>query len=561
MTAHVPSGGDLPARPGAPAGGTGPTRRGLLDGAVAIAACAAFGPRGRPAPDRAACGSGVPLALPSRAAGGAARAPVDPRGDTPDLLGVPHALRDGRFWHRAGPPEPTGETYDLVVVGGGSGGLAAAGRWARHRPGADVLVLEARERTGGAGDADLLHPPGTAGPPGTYPAVFCDRESFGVDRLVLLPPDRATADWAAELPVAPRARDDLITLFDVPPGWSAGLPAAAAGRWLAGLTYRDLLRDVCQAHPDAVTFCRTMTTAAFGHGADTVSALDAWAASADPHTCPGFAGLGPPPGAPAGGPGPAPAPAAGTVPRVRAGRPACPIRIRLSSPVVLARNDGPPDAARSATVAYFDGHRVRSVRAGAVILTCPHMLVPYLVPDLPAGRRAALGRAVRLPLARATVRLRHGRPWRAAGIGRVRFTGAFWTVAGPETAPGDGPLEVRLLHAPAVPRPPLRVAAAAGRRALAGTPYDVMAHHAVAQLGRLLGPFGFAAGRDVAAVTVHRFGHGPAAVTGDPAGTGAGPRTVRHGRIVIAGSDALPEAGRDAGVRAACRAAADLLDG
>ena len=37
-----------------------------------------------------------------------------------------HALRDGTFWQQAGRITNTRETYDLVVVGGGISGLAAA---------------------------------------------------------------------------------------------------------------------------------------------------------------------------------------------------------------------------------------------------------------------------------------------------------------------------------------------------------------------------------------------------------------------------------------------------
>src|SRR5438094_491640 len=37
-----------------------------------------------------------------------------------------HALRDGRFWESAPSAADTGEEYDLVVVGGGISGLAAA---------------------------------------------------------------------------------------------------------------------------------------------------------------------------------------------------------------------------------------------------------------------------------------------------------------------------------------------------------------------------------------------------------------------------------------------------
>jgi hypothetical protein len=36
-----------------------------------------------------------------------------------------HALRDGQFWPHGNPSE-TADTYDLIVVGGGISGLAAA---------------------------------------------------------------------------------------------------------------------------------------------------------------------------------------------------------------------------------------------------------------------------------------------------------------------------------------------------------------------------------------------------------------------------------------------------
>src|SRR5215467_1695320 len=48
------------------------------------------------------------------------------RGSHPGAFEVAHALRDGTFWEKAGKPVDTGETYDLIVVGGGISGLAAA---------------------------------------------------------------------------------------------------------------------------------------------------------------------------------------------------------------------------------------------------------------------------------------------------------------------------------------------------------------------------------------------------------------------------------------------------
>src|SRR5215210_1374043 len=38
------------------------------------------------------------------------------RGSHDGSFDVAHALRDGRFWARAGQPVATGESYDLIVV-------------------------------------------------------------------------------------------------------------------------------------------------------------------------------------------------------------------------------------------------------------------------------------------------------------------------------------------------------------------------------------------------------------------------------------------------------------
>lgn len=48
------------------------------------------------------------------------------RGSHPGAFETAHDVRDGNFWEKAGKPVATGETYDLVVVGGGISGLAAA---------------------------------------------------------------------------------------------------------------------------------------------------------------------------------------------------------------------------------------------------------------------------------------------------------------------------------------------------------------------------------------------------------------------------------------------------
>src|SRR5256884_6824744 len=48
------------------------------------------------------------------------------RGSHDGSFEAAHSERDGSFWKQAGSPIETGETYDLVVAGGGISGLAAA---------------------------------------------------------------------------------------------------------------------------------------------------------------------------------------------------------------------------------------------------------------------------------------------------------------------------------------------------------------------------------------------------------------------------------------------------
>ena len=64
-------------------------------------------------------------------------------------MNVMHAVRDGTFWNDAPEPEATGETYDLVVVGGGISGLTAALLYRQQKPEAKVLILENNEGFGG----------------------------------------------------------------------------------------------------------------------------------------------------------------------------------------------------------------------------------------------------------------------------------------------------------------------------------------------------------------------------------------------------------------------------
>src|SRR5215831_13539870 len=91
------------------------TRRDFING-VAVTAGAAMMPWQLSA--RAASPEKSPIYYPPALTG--------MRGSHPGSFETAHSLRDGTFWNAVGKPEDTGETYDLIVVGGGISGLAAA---------------------------------------------------------------------------------------------------------------------------------------------------------------------------------------------------------------------------------------------------------------------------------------------------------------------------------------------------------------------------------------------------------------------------------------------------
>jgi spermidine dehydrogenase len=162
------------------------------------------------------------------------------RGSHQGAFEVAHSLRDNTFWRNAGAPVNTGESYDLVVVGGGISGLSSA-RFFHEAAGknAKVLILENHDDFGGHAKRNEFEVNGTfmLGYGGTYaiespapyspvakrvvrelgidvssyakvandklygelglrPKIFFDKETFGADRLTISPYSR----WGSALP-------------------------------------------------------------------------------------------------------------------------------------------------------------------------------------------------------------------------------------------------------------------------------------------------------------------------------------------------------------------------
>ena len=86
--------------------------------------------------------------------------PVSPglRGSHTGSFEIAHSLRDGTFWKDAAPAQQLAEKYDLIIVGGGISGLAAA-HFYRERAGAiaKILSLENHDDFGGHAKRNEFH--------------------------------------------------------------------------------------------------------------------------------------------------------------------------------------------------------------------------------------------------------------------------------------------------------------------------------------------------------------------------------------------------------------------
>src|SRR5882724_1952709 len=318
------------------------TRRDFLNG-VAITAGAALIP-----PEMWAAAAAD--LEPQNAAGYYPPAKTGLRGSHPGSFETMHKVRDAAFWDDASKPEDTGESYDLVVVGGGISGLTAA-HYFRKAAGdkARVLILDNHDDFGGhakrnefrGGDAFRLGFGGTYSieSPAPYsavakglieelgidvpsypkyvnrnlyrsfglsPKIFFDKETFGADKLVTNPMPRVGGEseddkvrshavelFLQEAPLSEAAKADYARLLTEKKDYLPGLSSEEKKARLARISYNSFLADVVKVSPELVKLFQAMPHPLFGVGFDAVAAQDAWGLGAT-----GFSGmnLGPAPG-------------------------------------------------------------------------------------------------------------------------------------------------------------------------------------------------------------------------------------------------------------------------
>src|SRR5260221_6158467 len=258
------------------------------------------------------------------------------RGSHPGSFEDAHKLRDGNFWKSSGQPTDTGESYDLIIVGGGISGLAAAYFWRAQKPDARILILDNHDDFGGHAKRNEFRPGGRLllGNGGTWaiespfpyskvahglmddlgidPAAlakkcnvsgvyknltngfFFDKETFGRDKLVkgkaggLFPGEIFGGDVSPVegIPVAAEVARDVRRLEASEEDYFPGLTSEQKKDKLSRMSYKKFLLDVVKIDPRVIPIYQTRTHPLFGVGIDAVAALDCWALQ-----MPGFKGL------------------------------------------------------------------------------------------------------------------------------------------------------------------------------------------------------------------------------------------------------------------------------
>jgi len=263
------------------------------------------------------------------------------RGSHAGSFEAAHRVRDGESSAKNTSATDTTETYDLVIVGGGISGLAAAYCWRSKNHDARILILDNHDDFGGhakrnelrANGRMLLANGGTWAIESPFPysnvarglmddlgidpaslakkcyraegyknlgyAVFFDKQTFGADRLV----DKFPSGWMAnsdvndwqvflsKTPLSDEAKRDILRVETESIDYFPSLTSEQKKDKLSRISYKNYLLNVAKIHPAAIPFYQTRTHGLFGVGIDAVPALDCWVLLQ-----PGFRGLNLEPG-------------------------------------------------------------------------------------------------------------------------------------------------------------------------------------------------------------------------------------------------------------------------
>jgi spermidine dehydrogenase len=248
------------------------------------------------------------------------------------------------------------------------------------------------------------------------------------------------------------------------------------------------------------------------------------------------------------------------------------VRIRLDSTCIDVRHAG--DKVR---LAYVRGGALRRVEARHVVLACFHMMIPHIMPELPAPQRAALAKNVKTPIVYTNVLVRSWRAFVNLKVHAVAAPMAFHHLVSLDFPVSLGgyrhprnpaePVVLHLAHVPGAPNQGLdaRTQFRIGQGKLFAMTFADFEERIRDELDRMLGPGGFSSARDIAAITVNRWTHGYSYVANslydpdDYEETVLAAARQKFGHVAIANTDAGGDAWVHFAIDQAERAVGELL--
>lgn len=193
------------------------------------------------------------------------------------------------------------------------------------------------------------------------------------------------------------------------------------------------------------------------------------------------------------------------------------VRIRLGFTVVYAANtsDGFVDIG---IVKNADGSLHR-LKAKHTTLACFNMVIPFIHKDLKEDQAQALSMNVKVPMVYSNVVLNNWKSWVKLGVHEIYGVNTFHSrikldysvKMGGYSGPTDPsqPIVVHMVHIPTVPASTdVRAALRQSRKTFFAIKPEDFEKHIIDDLTRMLGPGGFNAQIDIAAINVNRWSHG-----------------------------------------------------
>jgi spermidine dehydrogenase len=225
-------------------------------------------------------------------------------------------------------------------------------------------------------------------------------------------------------------------------------------------------------------------------------------------------------------------------------------------------------------LAYVRAGQLRRVRATHAVLACFNRLIPYIMPELPVPQRQALAQNVKAPLVYNKVLVRNWHPWVRLGVheitapmsihSRVKLDYPVSLGGYRHARDPSEPMCLHMVYVPVTPGSDARTQFKLGRSKLYAMEFAEFEANIRDELSRMLGPGGFSAERDIAAITVNRWPHGysyTANLLFDAKDNETLLATARAtvGHVAIANSDAGWDAYAHTAIDQAARAVRELV--